>query len=81
MTVEREPPVSRSVYLGQFTDENADRILDALADAGIDARTKSSGQFTRFFFAGDWGVRIFVPEEQQAAARDIAGGIAPDGLA
>lgn len=73
--------MSRSVYLGQFTDENAERVLEALGHAGIDARTKSSGAFARFVFAGDWGVRIFVAEERHAEARELAGGIAPDGLA
>lgn len=73
--------MSRSVYLGQFTDENAERVLDALDDGGIAARTKSSGRFTRIVFAGDWGVRIFVPEDRLAEARDLVGGIAPHGLA
>lgn len=73
--------MSRSVYLGQFTDENAERVLDALDDAGIAARTKSSGRFTRIVFAGDWGVRIFVPEDRLADARELVQGIAPHGLA
>lgn len=72
--------MSRSVYLGQFTDENAERVLDALDDVGIDARTKASGRFARFVFAGDWGVRIFVPDDRADEARAIAGGIAPDGV-
>ena len=73
--------MSRSVYLGQFTDENAQKLLAALDEAGIDTRTKSSGAFARFVFAGDWGVRIFVSEEHVDDAREVARGIAPDGLA
>lgn len=73
--------MSRSVYLGQFTDENAEKVLAALDDAGIDTRTKSSGAFARLVFAGDWGVRIFVPEERADDASEVARGIAPDGLA
>ena len=69
-------------YLGQFTDENADRIVEALEDAGISWSAKRSGAFARVLFAGDWGVRLFVDREEDVErARGIAGGIAPDGLA
>lgn len=73
--------MERSVYLGQFTDENAERVVAALDEAGIEVRTKSSGSFTRLLFAADWGVRIFVPDTERERAREIAGRIAPDGLA
>lgn len=72
--------MSRSVYLGQFTDENAEAVLSALEDAGIWCWTKSSGAFTRMIFAADWGVRVFVDEERAVEAREIAAGIAADGL-
>lgn len=70
-----------TTYLGQFTDENADRVAAALDDAGIGWSAKSSGGFTRLVFAADWGVRIFVDEDRLDDARTLAEGIAPDGLA
>lgn len=70
-----------TVYLGQFTDENADRIVDALDEHGIAWHAKSSGPFVRFLFAADWGVRLFVDQDRAQAAWDLVGDIAPDGLA
>lgn len=70
-----------STYLGQFTDANAERLADAFEDAGIAWSTKTPGRFTRILFAGDWGVRMFVEDERLDEAREIARGIAPDGLA
>lgn len=70
-----------TVYLGQFTDENAERVCDALDQEGIAWHAKQSGSFTRFFFAGDWGVRLFVVDERAQDAWDLVEGIAPDGLA
>lgn len=70
-----------TVYLGQFTDENADRITDALDAAGIEWSAKSSGAFVRFIFAADWGVRLFVDTDRTDEAWDLVAGIAPDGLA
>lgn len=73
--------MATTTYLGQFTDENADRIVDALDAAGIRWHAKSSGAFVRFVFAADWGVRLFVEDERVDDAWTIAGEIAPDGLA
>ena len=70
-----------TVYLGQFTDENADRIVDVLDDEGIAWHAKSSGAIARFVFAADWGVRLFVDQARAAEAWELVGGIAPDGLA
>lgn len=61
-----------TVHLGQFTDENAEAIAEALEEAGIVWWHKSSGRFTRVFFAGDWGTRIYVEESRLPEARDIA---------
>lgn len=69
-----------TTYIGQFTDENADRIVDAFDEAGIRWHAKSSGAFVRVIFAADWGVRLFVEDERLAEARELAAGIAPDGL-
>ena len=70
-----------TVYLGQFTDENADRVVDALDEQGIAWHAKSSGALVRFIFAADWGVRLFVERERADDAWDLVAGIAPDGLA
>lgn len=73
--------MATTIYLGQFTDENADRIVDALDEAGIRWHAKSSGAFGRFLFAADWGVRLFVEDGKADEAWELAGQIAPDGLA
>lgn len=62
----------RTVHLMQVTDENADAVVDALDEAGISHWEKQSGRFTRLFFAGDWGVRIFVDAERVDEAKAIA---------
>lgn len=69
-----------TTYIGQFTDENADRIVDAFDEADIRWHAKSSGAFVRVIFAADWGVRLFVEDARLADAREIAADIAPDGL-
>ena len=50
----------RSVYLGQFTDETANAIAGELEEAGIAWSYKQPGFFTRIFFMGEWGTRMFV---------------------
>lgn len=67
----------RTKYLGQFSHENADRIAAALEDAGIAWTFKQFGGLTKMFFAGDWGVRMYVDgarfeEAKQAAVRALA---------
>jgi hypothetical protein len=61
----------RTVHLIQVVDENVDAVVAALDEAGITHWEKRSGPFTRFFFAGDWGVRIFVDAERADEARKI----------
>lgn len=61
-----------TVYLGQFTDERAARIAKALEEAGIIWWQKGSGRLTRFFFMGDWGVRLFVDRSRLPEAQEIA---------
>lgn len=73
--------MSTSVYLGQFTDDNAERLVEALDDAGIRVWVKSSGRIVRAISAADWGVRVFVSTDDLERARDIARDIAPGGLA
>ncbi len=62
----------RTTYLDQFTDDHADRVLDALDRAGIGHWEKRSGQWTRLLFAGDWGVRVFVDADRIEEARAVA---------
>lgn len=61
----------RTVHLDQFTDEEVDDVLDALEAAGIAHWVKNTGGLTRFLFAGDWGVRIFVDAERLDEAQEI----------
>ena len=67
----------RTVQLGQFTEENAERVIAALEDAGIVWWHKRHGRFVQLLSAADWGVRVFVEadrlEDARAIARDIVG--------
>jgi cell division septation protein DedD len=64
-----------TVQLGQFTDENAETIVERLEAAGITWWVKRTGGLTRVLFAGDWGVRVFVDaaraDEAAAIAREV----------
>jgi hypothetical protein len=64
--------LKRSAYLGQFTDEVANAIAGRLEDAGIEWSYKQAGFFTRIFFIGEWGTRMFVDVERLDEARRIA---------
>jgi len=61
----------RTAYLGQFGDVHADRIAGALEEAGIAWSYKQPGSLTRMFFAGDWGVRLFVDADRLLEAKEI----------
>ena len=69
-----------TVYLGQFTNEHANQIAGALEDAGITWWCKNPGTLS-YVFLMEWGPRLFVERDRVAEAREIAGRIAPDGLA
>jgi hypothetical protein len=69
-----------TVYLGQFTWEHANRIAEALEDAGITWWTKNPGSVTYVLF-GEWGPRLFVDRARLEEAKEIALRIAPEGLA
>ena len=69
------------LYLGQFTDENAERIVERFEAVGIRWNAKTSGAFVRTIFAGDWGTRLFVRDDRADEAWEIAEQIAPDGVA
>lgn len=62
----------RTAYLGQFEDAHAELIAGALEEAGIAWSYKQPGTLTRMFFAGDWGVRIFVDADRLVEAKQIA---------
>ena len=64
--------MKRSSYLGQFTDEVANAIAGRLEEAGIAWSYKQAGFFTRIFFIGEWGTRMFVDAERLDEARAIA---------
>lgn len=68
-----------TIHLGQYVDENAAKISEALDEAGIVHWAKVTGRFARTIFGADWGTHLFVDEARVEEARAIADGIAPDG--
>jgi hypothetical protein len=70
-------PSLRTVYLGQFTHEHADAIAGALEEAGIAWTYKQFGRLTKLFFAGDWGIRMFVDAARVEDARTIVSRLSP----
>ena len=64
--------MKRSAYLGQFTDEVANAIAGRLEDAQIGWSYKQAGFFTRIFFIGEWGTRMFADAERIDEAKRIA---------
>jgi len=69
-----------SLYLGQFTDDNAEKVGEALDAAGIDWWSKASGRLMRTISMQDWGVRLFVAEDRLDEARDLVRTVAPGAL-
>jgi len=70
----------RTVYLGRFTHENANRIAGELEAAGIVWWVKNPGTLS-YVLLNEWGPRLFVDRDRLEEARAIASRIAPDGLA
>ena len=70
----------RTVYLGRFTHENANRIAGELEAAGIAWWVKNPGTLS-YVLLNEWGPRLFVDRDRLEEARAIASRIAPDGLA
>lgn len=68
---------TRTVQLGQFVDDNAERIVAELEAAGIGHWAKRAGGLTRLLSAADWGTRIFVDaaalEQAQRIADEVTG--------
>lgn len=67
-----------TVQLGQFTEENAERVLAALDGAGIVCWYKRHGRFVQVLSAADWGVRVFVDRDRLDEARSLAREIVGD---
>jgi hypothetical protein len=68
----------KSVYLGQYTDEVANLIAAELERAKIGWSYKQAGRFTKIFFAGEWGTRLFVEDSRIEEARRIAERVASE---
>ncbi len=62
----------RSTYLGQYTDEVANMIAGELEAAQIAWSYKQAGRFTKIFFLGEWGTRLFVDADRIDEAKRIA---------
>jgi len=61
----------RTVYLGQFEHDTAERIAAALEQAGVAWTYKQFGGLTKLLFAGDWGVRLYVDSSRVDEARRL----------
>lgn len=62
----------RTAYLGQFSHERSNAIAEGLEDAGIAWTYKQFGRWTKAFFLGEWGVRLYVDATKVDEARAIA---------
>jgi len=62
----------RFVLLDQYLEPNAEMVAEALQTAGIPYYITRPGALTQSLFIGEWGVRIFVERDTQAAARTLA---------
>jgi hypothetical protein len=70
--------VTTTAYLGQYSWERANAIAERLEAAGIGWWHKQAGGFTRLFFAGEWGVRLFVDGDRLEEAQRIAASFGED---
>lgn len=68
-----------TVYLGQFSWEDANEIAGRLETAGIVWWHKQAGAITSMLFAGEWGVRLFVAKDRLDEARAIAAEVVASG--
>lgn len=68
------PDLPRLVYLGQFERERADRIAGILDRAGIAWSYKEFGRLAKFFFIGDWGIRLYVDGARTDEVRELLAG-------
>ena len=61
----------RTVYLGQYTWEHANKIAGDLEEAGITWWVKNPGTLSYVFFR-EWGPRLFVDRNRLEEAKAIA---------
>jgi hypothetical protein len=69
----------RTVQLGQFTREHAERVCHDLEAAGIPWTHKEFGRLVRLLSAADWGVRLFVDSRRLDEAKEIVRRLAEAG--
>ncbi len=62
----------KTTYLGQYTDEVANRIAGELERARIPWMYKQASWVTRALFMGEWGTRLFVDATRIDEAKTIA---------
>lgn len=62
----------KTTYLGQYTDEVANRIAGALERAHIPWTYKQASWVTKVLFMGEWGTRLFVDASRLDEAKSIA---------
>ena len=70
--------MTRTVYLGQYSEDHAEAIAGELEEAGIVWWYKRSAGLARLVFADAWGVRLFVDATRLEEAKAIARRIAPE---
>ena len=68
-----------TVFLGQYTWEEANAVAEQLEQAGIVWWHKQASRLTQVFFAGDWGVRLFVEKDRLEEARRLAESVVKGG--
>ena len=61
----------RTVQLGQFEHDHAERICHDLEHAGIAWTHKEFGRLVRLLSAADWGVRLYVDSRRLDEAKAI----------
>lgn len=62
----------KTAYLGQYMDETANDIVEALVHADIAWTYKQASFITRALFTGEWGTRLFVDATRLDEAKEIA---------
>lgn len=63
------------MLLGQYLDENAQVVVEALTAAQIPHYTTRASAITQTLFMGEWGVRVFVRQSDKDRAATIARGV------
>ncbi len=72
-------PALRTVQLGQFEHDHAERICHELERAGIAWTSKEFGRLVRLLSAADWGVRLYVDVRRLDDAKAIVRALVEQG--